>query len=251
MNTEIEQFERIQEYLRNKMSIEERTAFERELATDDSLRQRYEELALLAHAVKKSSQAADLKLSLENMGKTSEPSRIIDAELDARLTDVERDLQKMGIKAEKPKNIINIHRINWAQSGKWVSYAAAACVAFAACTTAYFGYDARKVGYGYEFPTGIKGSSEIEALMERKENKAAISKIEESRKILKEELENPMYDDQLYMESLEVEAQELDFLEAVCQLRRGRYFSGKKALNKIYNNGGAYSEKAKELLDKL
>ena len=132
-----------------------------------------------------------------------------------------------------------------------ISYSAAACLALVACTTGYLGQDARKVGYGYELPSGVKGSSEIEALMEEKENKAAILKIEETQEWLAREKENPMYDDPAYLEDLNAQEQELAFLKAVCLLRRGHFFSARKSLKSIVSEGGIYAERAQELIDKL
>jgi hypothetical protein len=132
-----------------------------------------------------------------------------------------------------------------------ISYSAAACLALMACTTGYLGIDARKVGYGYEPPSGIKGASEIEALMEERDNKTAILKIEEKQQRLAEEKENPMYDDPVYLEDLNAQEQELAFLKAVCQLRRGRFFTARKALKAIVSEGGIYADRAQELIDKL
>lgn len=132
-----------------------------------------------------------------------------------------------------------------------ISYSAAACLAIVACTTGYLGLDARKVGYAYELPSGVKGSSEIEALMEEKDNKAAILKIEETQEWLAGEKENPMYDDPVYLEDLNAQEQELAFLKAVCQLRRGHFFSARKSLKSIVSEGGIYAERAQELIDKL
>ena len=132
-----------------------------------------------------------------------------------------------------------------------ISYSAAACVALVACTTGYLGHDARKVGYNYEMPSGVRGSSEIEALMDQKDNKAALIKIEEAKDWLAGEKKEPMSDDPLYLEGLNTQEQELDFLEAICQLRRGRFFSGKRALKRIAEEGGIYAEKANELIDML
>lgn len=132
-----------------------------------------------------------------------------------------------------------------------ISYSAAACLALMACTTGFLGHDARKVGYGYELPSGVKGSSVIEALMEKKDNKAAILKIEETQEWLAGEKENPMYDDPVYLEDLNAQEQELAFLKAVCQLRRGRFFTARKALKDIAFKGGIYAERAQKLIDKL
>ncbi len=97
---EIEQYERIQEYLRDRMSNEERAGFENDLTTDDSLRQRYEELALLARAVKKSNQAAELKASLQKLETQLAESREMTtsaSDLQDKLVEVERDLIEMGV----------------------------------------------------------------------------------------------------------------------------------------------------------
>lgn len=142
-------------------------------------------------------------------------------------------------------------RMNFRRRVQTFSYSAAACLAIVACTTGYLGYDARKVGYGYDLPAGARGSSEIGALIEKKDNKTAILKIEEAQERLAEEKQNPVYDDPIYLEDLSAQGQELAFLKAVCQLRRGHFFSARKALKNIVSEGGIYAEKAQALIDKL
>lgn len=97
---EIDQYERIQAYLRDRMSDEERSAFESDLASDSSLRKQYEELALLARSVKKANQASDLKIALQKMGKQladAPESAMSDKELKDELSEVERELTEMGV----------------------------------------------------------------------------------------------------------------------------------------------------------
>ena len=279
---EIDQYERIQDYLRDKMSDEERAAFESELSSDLSLHRQFEELALLARSVKKANQASDLKIALQKMEKqlaeAPEPA-VSDKELEDELSEVERELTEMGVIKQSVFQILR-DRINnafksvgqwFAMRGTWsveisdrspatvvlsrvygvaVRVAVVGCFAIA-CIVGSLSYNAQKVGYGYQFPTGIKGSSEIEALMENNKNKEAIIQIEEARKWLEEEKKNPMYDDQVYMDDLSIQEQELDFLEAVCHLRRWNYFIGKNALKKIANGGGVYAKDAQDLLEKL
>lgn len=279
---EIDQYERIQDYLRDKMSDEERAAFESELSSDLSLHRQFEELALLARSVKKANQASDLKIALQKMEKqlaeAPEPA-VSDKELEDELSEVERELTEMGVIKQSVFQILR-DRINnafksvgqwFAMRGTWsveisdrspatvvlsrvygvaVRVAVVGCFAIA-CIVGSLSYNAQKVGYGYQFPTGIKGSSEIEALMENNKNKEAIIQIEEARKWLEEEKKNPMYDDQVYMDDLSIQEQELDFLEAVCHLRRWNYFTGKNALKKIANGGGVYAKDAQDLLEKL
>ena len=171
------------------------------------------------------------------------------------------------VPVEEPKvssfhAIFNIIKETFKSIGQWfamrgtrvyclaVRVAVVGCFAIA-CMVGALSYNAQKVGYGYQFPIGIKGTTEIEALMENNKNKEAIIQIEEARKWLEEEKNNPMYDDQVYLNDLNIQEQELDFLEAVCQLRRWHYFSGKNALKKIADSGGVYAKEARDLLEQL
>ena len=106
MNTEIEQYERIQEYLLGRMSDEERTAFERELATDDSLRKQCDDLRLLARSIVRANQEADLRLALEKIEKELAESSIAiqdESAIDEELSRVEQELKIMGASVEEHK----------------------------------------------------------------------------------------------------------------------------------------------------
>lgn len=286
MNTEIVKYERIQEYLRGKMSDEDRVAFERDLATDDTLRQQCEDLSLLARSIKKANQEVDLRKALaetEQQIAEAQEASLNNPSLKADLDQVERELRMMGVPVEEPKvssshAIFNIIKKTFKSIGQWFAmrgpwsveisdrspatvvlsrvYGVAARVAVVGCFSIVcmvgaLSYNAQKVGYGYQFPIGIKGTTEIEALMENNKNKEAIIQIEEARKWLEEQKNNPMYDDQVYLNDLNIQEQELDFLEAVCQLRRWHYFSGKNALKKIADSGGVYAKEARDLLEQL
>lgn len=100
MNTETEQYERIQDYLLGRMSDEERADFERDLSTDDVLRQQYEDLSLLARSIQKANQEVDLRISLEET--KQQFNQIADVSLnnpalEAELDQVERELKNMGV----------------------------------------------------------------------------------------------------------------------------------------------------------
>jgi hypothetical protein len=47
------------------------------------------------------------------------------------------------------------------------------------------------------------------------------------------------------------QAEELEFLKGVCQLRRGKFISGRKTLKAIVAGEGLYAKKAQNLIDKL
>lgn len=105
MDTEIEQYERIQEYLRGRMSDEDRVAFERDLATDNALRQQYEDLSLLARSIKKANQEFDLRMALEEAEQqiTEAPDASLNnPALETELEQAERELRMMGVPVEEP-----------------------------------------------------------------------------------------------------------------------------------------------------
>lgn len=104
--SEIDQFERIQEYLRGKMSNDDRVAFERELATDDILRQQYVDLSLLARSIKKANQEVDLRRALaetEQQITKAQDASLNSYTLETELDQVERELRMMGVPVDDPK----------------------------------------------------------------------------------------------------------------------------------------------------
>ena len=111
--------------------------------------------------------------------------------------------------------------------------------------------DIREIGYAFNPVEGQSGGSEITALMESKEIKAALVKIDEARIIVDKEIADPTSDDPDYLTQLNIDSEELDFLEAVCYMRQGKYFKAKKALKAIVADAGHYSQEAESLLEAL
>lgn len=111
--------------------------------------------------------------------------------------------------------------------------------------------DIRTVGYAFNPVEGQSGGSEITALMENREIKTALAKISEAREMVKEEMSNPSSDDEDYMIQLQTDSEELDFLEAVCYMRQGKYFKAKRHLKAIVADGGYFSYEAGKLLKAL
>ena len=106
MNTELEQYERIQEYLRGRLSEKDRAAFKRDLSSDDSLRNQYDDLSLLARSIRKANQEVDLRIALEEYEKQRAESFMAvqkDTAIDAELNQIERELKDMDIPVEGPK----------------------------------------------------------------------------------------------------------------------------------------------------
>lgn len=106
MNTEIEQYERIQEYLRGRMSDEERAAFEKDLTIDDSLREQYDDLSLLERSINKANQEADLRIALEETEKqlsNSPDANSNESIINTELLQVEQELRAIGVSVEEPQ----------------------------------------------------------------------------------------------------------------------------------------------------
>lgn len=111
--------------------------------------------------------------------------------------------------------------------------------------------DIRELGYAFNPVEGQSGGSEITALMESKEIDKALTKIDEARLIVAEEVAHPVSDDPDYKTHLQMDQQELDFLEAVCYMRQGKYIKAKRALRQIVQSAGYYSYEAEQLLSSL
>lgn len=134
---------------------------------------------------------------------------------------------------------------------QFFSYGIAACLAVVACTDLKLSHDARTAGYAFDPAFGQMGGSEITALMAEKRIDEAIVKIEDARDALSTEKMAPSSTDPEYIQQLEADGQELDLLDAVCLMRKGKYFKAKKALKAIIAEGGAWSAEADRLLENL
>lgn len=286
MNTEIDKYERIQEYLLGRMTDDDRVAFERDLASDDSLREQYEDLRLLVRSIKKANQEVDLRIALEESEKQlAESSMTVqdEAAINEELSRVEQELKMMGVSVEDPKpNVFQVlkDRINnafrsvgqwFAMRGPWtveitgrntpsiilsrisgVAVRLAVVCSFAvACTMGTLGYNAHSVGMGYQIAyDASKGADPITEKVlngDYSEAQVELSELVDYKKQQREGL-SPDSDQFQYYSS---EIDEMEFLDAVCDLRRWKYFSAKSKLKAIASREGYYQSQAKELLDKL
>lgn len=286
MNTEIDKYERIQNYLLGRMSDEDCVAFERELATDDTLRQQCEDMSLLARSIKKANQEVDLRIALEEFEKQlSESSMTIqdEAAIDEELSRVEQELKMMGVSVEDPKqNVFQIlkDRINhafksvgqwFAMRGPWtveisdrntpsviisrvsgVAVRLAVVCSFAlVCTIGTLSYNAHSVGMGCQIANDpSKGADPITEMILNGDYSEAQGELLELIDYKKQQREGfPTDSNQFQYYSSEID--EMEFLDAVCDLRRWKYFSAKSKLKAIASREGYYQSQAKGLLDKL
>ena len=134
---------------------------------------------------------------------------------------------------------------------QFLSFGVAACLAIVVCTGLKLSHDARVAGYAFDPAFGQMGGSEITALMAEKRIDEAVVKIEDARVALSYEKAAPSSTDPEYLQQLETDEQELDLLEAVCLMRKGKYFKAKKALKAIIAEGGAWSAEAEQLLESM
>lgn len=223
MDISIEQEGRIIDYLKGNMTPEELSAFEIECQNNAELREEVEYYKDIAVGIQRHSSREDALRQLLN-----------EAE------------QAYSSKAEKP--IVPARHVFIL---RWTSYAVAASVAIVACTGGFLGYDAHSVGMGYQFvEDDSKGADPITSKILEGKNAAAQDAIREQL-IIKRNQQNGLEQDSDYYQYLETEIQELEFYDAVCDLRRGKYFSGKKKLRVIANAPGAFQKDAQSLLKEL
>lgn len=113
------------------------------------------------------------------------------------------------------------------------------------------GSDIKSVGYAFNPVQGQSGGSQITALMQDYNIEEALRYIDEARVLVAKEIASPSSDDPEYMTQLNIDSQELDFLEAVCYMRQGKYFKAKRYLKRIVAGGSHFSAEAEKLLGEL
>lgn len=134
---------------------------------------------------------------------------------------------------------------------QYFAYGAAACVVIAVCTDISLSTSARKAGFAFDPTYGQMGGSEITALMQEKKIDEAMLKIDGAVMQLEAELDSPSSQDPEYTLQLKNDREELDLLEAVCLMRKGKYFKAKKALKDIVKGQGSCSYEAAGLIENM
>lgn len=265
MIAEKDQFERIQEYLQDRMPEEDRAAFERDLATDDVLRGRFEELSLLARSVRKACQEADLRVTLDEterqLGETSFMAEDY-ASIEVECVRAEEELSRIGARIDESakeaprenKKRIGHHRLY--SFLKWTSYALAACFAAAVCMVGILDYQTYIVGKGYDFMSFEsrirgRGTDNIIQAIDEGSIRDALSLIDSYREKINNDLTSCTEEDLDVVYELEADLRELDFLEAVCYLRQGTYFKARKKLQGIMAEDSIYGGDAYRLFNEL
>ena len=127
-------------------------------------------------------------------------------------------------------------------------YSFAACLAIVVVGGWRLSYSTSIAGYAFDPVAGQMGGSEITALMQERQIKEALIKIDEARDQLALEMSNPSSSDPEYALQLETDRQELELLSAVCIMRQGHYFKAKRALKVIAAGEGVFAGEARSLL---
>lgn len=127
-------------------------------------------------------------------------------------------------------------------------YSFAACLAIVVVGGWRLSYSTSIAGYAFDPVAGQMGGSEITALMQERQIKEALIKIDEARDQLALEMSNPSSTDPEYALQLETDRQELELLSAVCTMRQGYYFKAKRALKVIAAGEGVFAGEARSLL---
>ena len=222
MTTEQQECERIESYLLGRMSADEAAAFEKEMAADDALRKRCSDMSLLAHAVKRANQEADLRSSLEK----------IERRQTARSR---RRIYSWGFLAAACLSLAVILPVNSHLADKGYDYAPAVL----------------------ELQEVRGGRSE---LMDKAVNSynssdydAALEYIEEAGRAVEAELSRLGGDDSdvVARRSLSDEQYELDWYRALTLMKDRKLFKAKRALRAIAASDSRYAAEASRVLKEV
>ena len=126
-----------------------------------------------------------------------------------------------------------------------IIFSAAACLIVLIGVNIRLHSIATRVGYTQ------RGNSEITALIQEKRLDEALAKISSSLVEVNAKAAENGISDPDYIAQLTADRQELAILEAACRLRKGQYLKARRILKGLVNAGGAWSDDAKILLEKL
>ena len=225
MDISIEQEGRIIDYLKGNMTPEELSGFEKECQNNAELREEVEYYKDIAIGIQRHSSREDKLKKL-----------LLDAE------EIYATSSGDNVMIKHPVTVFL----------RWTSFVAAACVAVAI----FIGGVTRSIGKSYDlsaFEPQARGhgSELIIKTIEQSDFRKALSLIGEYRESINMELNSQKEGDPDWIYELDADAQELDFLEAICFTCQGRYFKAKQSLKSIVVLDGIFAEEAKELLNRL
>lgn len=232
--SEIEKIQdRIDEYIRGTMSINDRIIFEGELRANPELKHEVEVQASIAEAV----QAVRLKQWLQ--------------EVEAGMAGVPAKEEK------KPKTIFLFRR----QVIAWASAAAAVAIIFFSGNS--WRQTQRFKGFGNEYYAAlvepvVRDGNELDnllasshALIGAGEYDAASANLEKARKQIADGLGLPIIDEESEYEHkvLQEKLYDVDWYEAIILMKQGKYRKAKEALRVIAASDSPYAENAKNILE--
>lgn len=132
-----------------------------------------------------------------------------------------------------------------------IIFSAAACLIVLIGVNIRLHSIATRVGYSFTPTFTQRGNSEITALIQEKRLDEALAKISSSLVEVNAKAAENGISDPDYIAQLTADRQELAILEASCRLRKGQYLKSRRILKGLVNAGGAWSDDAKILLEKL
>lgn len=208
--------DRIDLYLTDRMSVSERSVFEREMAADPAL---VEEVALQRELIR-AIQAKGAKEYLQQ---------------------VEKSIRHKG----KRFRLLKIYA---------PAIAVAACLLVGIFFQTDLNQTCRELGYSLELEIeASRGDDALVRIVERIESEdleAALSLIHQERKALPS-----VYPDteegQYLKHQADIYMADLDWYETVVYLRKGNYWKAKKWLKRIASEQGYYSSPASKILDQM
>lgn len=283
--TEQEQYERIQEYILGRMPEEERAAFEKEMEADEALRARYKELSLLARAVRKANQEADLRIALKETEKRSARSSESGREWSYAAfapADIERELEGLdypfifgwgsGEKISIPAaGFVDSPSGNTAAAGRVIQqphYLKRTVVAFAVAASLSLAiilpHNARMAASGFDYaPSSLELQifrGDTPDLLEKaassynaEDYAAALLYLDEAAADIDENLSQLSDDDSdiIARQSLTEDRSQVEWYRALTLMKEKKVHKAKRALRSIAASDSRYAEEAARVLKEV
>lgn len=282
MVSEQDRIDRIQNYLLDRMSDEDRTVFEKELATDTDLFQQYQDLSLLAYSIQKSEVTA-FRASLEEAEKQFTRHPLVvkkESELEEDLGQVEQELLSRGIRIGDPSKSANGFKTHilgvfknlacrFTATKKYIvqhPYATRMAISFAVAASLALAiilpYNAKLASDGFNYaPNQLERSTFRGDSSDKLENaigsyneedyKSAFSYLEEAKKDLEFTLSQLDDNDSnvLILQSLINELYQVEWYRALVFMKTKNVREAKKTLRAISKSESPFASDARQALE--
>lgn len=255
MNNDITTEERIDNYLLGRMSEAERAAFERDLTTDEELKEEYECQKAIANAVQKVAMKDFLTQHAAERKKAEQPVAADIAESNGNVIDLTSLFSHISEKVQV-----------FFSSGQRVAWTLASVAAMVVAIVGSVNYTSTlhsmqgngMLAYAELAAPVARDGNELDIMIEDAYNLIgageldnALYAIEKAKAMVSESLALPVEneEDEYEHQVMQLKAFDLDWYEAIVLMKQGKVIKAKRMLKSIASSSSPYADMAKTYLN--